>query len=169
MPTNHIPIPIDEMSEFLAVDPTSSTGLRWVQSPSWSVKEGDDAGAMGDNGHFQIKFRGRNYKASRVVYAIHHVVDPGLLEVVHIDGDGRNNTTSNLMLMHHRKHRRSTPKKSGLPIGVCMVKRRNKPYTSHITVNGKLHYLGNFLTPEEAAAAYQKALAELAVKSSVAR
>jgi hypothetical protein len=169
MPISHIPIPVDELSEFLAVDPTSSTGLRWIQSPNRTIKEGDDAGGLATNIKRQVGFRYKAYRVSRVIYAIHHALDPGLLDVVHIDGDELNNTISNLTLMHPRSHRRPAPKKSGLPLGVAVRKGRAKPYAAHIRVEGRLRYLGHFLTPEEAAAAYQKALAEVAVKPSGTR
>ena len=165
MAIKHTPIPVDELSEFLAVDPASSTGLRWIQPPGWCVKEGDDAGGLALNGHFKVTFRGRKYAVSRVVYAIYYVVDPGSFNVVHIDGNRSNNTISNLKLMYQRSYQQPMPKKSDLPIGVYMRKGRTIPYKSQINVGGKYHHLGCFLTPEEAATAYQKALAELADNS----
>jgi hypothetical protein len=81
----------------------------------------------------------------------------------HIDGNGLNNTRSNLQLAtiaennHNARIRQDNTSNFK---GVCWHKAAAK-WTAQIQVNGKHKYLGLFATPEEAHEAYCKAAKEL--------
>lgn len=78
--------------------------------------------------------------------------------VDHRDTDGLNNAWSNLRLATKAQNRVNTVgvrnKASGLPRGVCHYGRW---FRAQIEVAGEKHWLGSFLTPEEASVAYQEA------------
>lgn len=88
----------------------------------------------------------------------------GMLMVVdHIDNNNVNNHVSNLQVITNRQNSsKEKTIKSGLPVGVCFVKERNK-YISQIRINKKQVYLGYFKTPEEASNAYQEKLKSLLI------
>lgn len=84
-------------------------------------------------------------------------------KVDHVDGNGLNNTRSNLRVattsengMNRGKQKNN---KSGFK-GVCFFARTNK-WVAYIRVNRKSRNLGYFFTPEEAHAAYCAAASEL--------
>lgn len=82
-------------------------------------------------------------------------------EIDHINGNGLDNRKENLRWCTHAQNRRNESKKANSPHrfkGVSYDKRRGKkPWRSHIRVNGKQKFLGNFKTEEEAAQAYDDA------------
>lgn len=84
---------------------------------------------------------------------------PEGLEVDHIDGDGLNNSRSNLRLATRTQNSANRGKnrnnRSGFK-GVTFYKRTGK-WMAQIGVDGKNVHLGYYGTPEEAAEAYDKA------------
>lgn len=85
------------------------------------------------------------------------------IEVDHIDGNGLNNQKYNLRLAAHQQnmqnrkvHKNNT---SGFK-GVSWNKSKQK-WVAHISINGKLTYLGRYLTPEEASLVYESKAREL--------
>lgn len=90
------------------------------------------------------------------------VSDPRVL-VDHVDGNGLNNTRTNLRLCSNKENSRNrackTKAVSGflgvgyLPYSISAGRRipRQKPWFAHVTVDGKSIFGGYFLTPEEAA------------------
>jgi hypothetical protein len=78
--------------------------------------------------------------------------------VDHIDSNKENNSLNNLRVITNRENSsKERTIKSGLPVGVCWDKYRNK-YISQIRINNKRIHLGRFNTPEEASNAYQNKL-----------
>lgn len=104
----------------------------------------------------------------RFIYLHREIMKPDSgLSVDHINGDGLDNRRSNLRIVTHAQNmqNRRTQKnnKSGF-IGVSMLKsgkKRVKKYIADIRTNGKSIRLGYFLTPHEAAIAYNKKALEL--------
>jgi hypothetical protein len=80
---------------------------------------------------------------------------PEGFEVDHKDRDPLNNKMDNLRLATHAQNMANSSRyrgsKSGLPRGVC---KNGNRYAAQIRLNGKLTYLGSFLTVEAASAAY---------------
>lgn len=77
-------------------------------------------------------------------------------EVDHINGDGLDNRRSNLRLCTRAQNSWNSKSKLSDMKGVHRTK-GSKPWVALIRVNGKRHYLGNFLTKIEGARAYNDA------------
>lgn len=89
-------------------------------------------------------------------------VPKGITMVIdHIDSDVLNNHPDNLRLVTHRENcSKERTARSGLPVGVSYMQNK-KQYRARIIVNHKEKHIGVFPTPEQASAAYQKALKQL--------
>ncbi len=136
------------------------------------------------NGFYQIKFGEVDFTKLKLVkdyqslgvqikgldkksVLVHQLVASAFLDykwqgnkmvVDHIDSNKQNNHLNNLRVITQRENSsKEKTIKSGLPVGVCFDKLRNK-YRSMIYVNGKLIYLGYFKTINEASQAYQTKL-----------
>jgi hypothetical protein len=76
--------------------------------------------------------------------------------VDHINGDGLDNRWSNLRKATNTQNQQNAGRNLANTVGykgVCFAK-CTKKYQASIRLNGKLIYLGQFMTPEEAYAAY---------------
>lgn len=63
-------------------------------------RAGEWAGYLKPDGYWYVELDGEEYRADRIVYALHHGVDvPGEMDVEHIDGDTQNNDPRNLRLV----------------------------------------------------------------------
>ena len=84
------------------------------------------------------------------------------IQVDHIDGNGLNNQRSNLRVVNTSKNAMNRKKMSGCKSkykGVTKrpAKYKKKQWQASIRVNGKLLYLGDYITQEQAALAYNDA------------
>jgi hypothetical protein len=81
----------------------------------------------------------------------------------HRNGDGLDNRRSNLRPTTNalnQANRRRIRSKSGFKGVSWDSTKRERPWRAHITVNGRMKFLGAFATPEEAARAYDAATNE---------
>ena len=112
--------------------------------------------------------RGGHYYAvskigGKIVYMHRLIMNAKLGEAIdHIDGNGLNNTRSNMRLatqsqnkMNSIKSRRNTSGFKG--VSYCHDKHRNRPWRALIRFSNRLIHLGHFETSEEAAIAYNRA------------
>lgn len=168
----HKPIPINAMRAYLAVDPTSRTGLRWVKLTSnrGDMAVGAPAGTANvcSNGYYTIGFNYKRYLVARVVYALHYGVDPAELQVDHINLDKKDNRIENLRLVTSRQNSQNRPNHGAWPVGVYYNK-VDRRYQAQIYIAGKRFNLGYFSTPEMASAAYQAKCAELETATEAGR
>ena len=105
---------------------------------------------------------GRNYFAHRIAYALHTGEDPLNMHIDHIDGDGLNNSFSNLRLATHAQNIRNSKRPTSNTSGFKgAYKSRWGRWTARIVIEGKAVHIGTFDTPELAHMAYCKAAAEL--------
>ena len=155
------PIPVKEISQYIKVDPTTASGLRWIQDRSSNAKAGDQAGSLHKtDGYHQIKFSGKNYPAHRVVWCLAHKSDvPEGYTVDHIDNDRSNNHISNLQIVSHRHNLSKDRKGSSSFNGVGWYKPRSK-WQAKIRFPDKQKHLGYYEDEEDAALAYNAALLE---------
>jgi hypothetical protein len=151
---------LDLLRQFLEYDPTSSTGLRWVKTTTNRVKPGEKAGQLHSTGYFKVSLHGINYPNSRLVWALVTGEDPGSLHIDHIDKNKLNNQFENLRLVTHRRNMQNRSDQPTPGVGAYYHKQSGR-WISMIGVGGKQVYLGIFGTPEKAAEAYQRALANL--------
>jgi hypothetical protein len=99
------------------------------------------------------------------MHKVHHLVWDAFreeprkgLDVDHIDGNTINNHLDNLQLLTHRANvAKGHRKNRALPTGVYYLA-STKKYIAYAVIQSKTRYLGIYKTPEEASAAYQKAV-----------
>lgn len=103
-------------------------------------------------GRYYVRYAGRSYIVSRVIWIMHNGPIPDAHEVDHIDGDPDNNIIENLRLATsaQNKWNRDHAKVSG-------VVSTGKRFRAQIMVKGVMYKLGKFSTEDEAHAAYQAA------------
>lgn len=79
----------------------------------------------------------------------------------HVDGNGLNNQRSNLRnaTVLQNQMNKSPNRGGSSPLKGAVFDRghKSRPWRASIRLSGRLKYLGNFATPEEAAAAYAAA------------
>lgn len=98
MATKILPLPArDRVLELLDYDFASGV-FRWRQQRG-PVRSGAAAGVINRKGYRYIRIDGVLYRAHRIAWLIVHGVDPGLIEIDHMDGDRDNNAASNLRLV----------------------------------------------------------------------
>lgn len=133
--------------------------------PQHAEKVGKEAGYVntgkGNNKtYWQIRYRGKTYKRSRVVFYMTHGRWPTPC-VDHINGDSLDDRPCNLREATYTENAQNSAlhrgKKSGLPQGVHPYR---QSYRAVITVNKKRFVLGQFSDPSDASEAYQLARRE---------
>lgn len=135
-------------------------GLYWNQTDpkKRSVKNGTRAGSICDGRYRTISIQGKRYYEHRLIFLYHYGYLPKYID--HIDRNILNNDINNLRpasasLNSHNTKSYSKSKLKGV------YKKRSGKYQSQISKNGKLHYLGTFMTSEDAHQAYKDAALEL--------
>ena len=158
----------NDIGDYLAVDPTSSTGLRWIVPTGHRAKAGDEAGTerydpLKDRVSYHTGFKGTNYLNHRIVYFITHGVDPDKLDIDHTDRVPFNNNEENLRLATTSQNNVNSKIRkdntSGFK-GVVFDKNRSK-YRARVHKDGKEILVGRYASAEEAARARDKAAFEL--------
>lgn len=149
----------DQLKHHLHYDP--STGLfSWLNPTSNRVSKGQAAGVLNRALNcIYIGLFGKRHKAHRLAWLYVYGVWPsGIID--HINGDSTDNRIENLREVDKRTNGQNQRKahkdsRTGL-LGVTFDKRKQK-YVASIKYSGKRHFLGNYLTPEEAHQAYLEA------------
>ena len=174
--TKHKPLPplerLNELLEIVPIDPSqfeTCSGLVWKVNQGTRGRAGNVAGTKRPNtkkqGRFdwKVKFDGRLYMASRVIYFMANGVDPGELEVDHEDQNSLNNNVCNLRLGNSslQRHNRGIQKNntSGA-LGVSWHKSTRK-WIAAIRNNQKKTHLGRYICKIEASLAYNNKVIEL--------
>lgn len=132
----------------------------WLVRRAVNTPAGKQAGSVhAHTGYLLLKINGRAYTAARLAWLYMTGSWPTDL-VDHADTDKLNNRWVNLRAASQGQNiqNRDGTAASGLKGAYRRSDRyRNKPWTSAINLDGRLKFLGNFHTAEEANAAYETA------------
>lgn len=138
-----------EISEWFYLDPTSPSGLRWLQDCGMRGKSHsnyrfkDDAAGYKSKNYWIIGFKNKEYAAARIVYCLAHRGIPVDKLVDHIDGDTFNNNIENLRLVDYlingRNRKKNINNKTGYPsISRVRIPNRCGDYNHYYRVLVKL-------------------------------
>jgi hypothetical protein len=151
--------PDPAIREYIAYDPETGV-FTWLKRPFAHSRQqaGDVAGILRPTGYRQIKFRKRLYLAHRLAWWFVHGEWP-LRQIDHRNCRKDDNRIDNLRPATGTQNQGNCGpqerNKSGFK-GVHFNKRR-RVWIAAIGIKSKVHYLGRFSTPEEAAHAYDEA------------
>ena len=156
------PLPDPELlKQYFGYDP--DTGRFWWKKGGSGIIKGSDCGNVMPTGHIRVKFKDRLYLAHRLIWRMVHGVDPGTLQVDHINRDGGDNRLSNLRLVTQSQNLQNSNRyrnnKTGF-YGVYHHKLARK-FAAQIQANKKSKHIGLFPCPLLAAVAYDKAAIKL--------
>lgn len=102
-----IPIP-ENVSDFLAYDPESESGLVWKVKRGYAgCNIGDYAGSLNGSGTYNLTLRGRKYLNHRIIWYLFYGELDHDKEIDHLDGNRKNNNISNLRLVHRTLNARN--------------------------------------------------------------
>lgn len=147
-------------------------GLVWRHRPAchfvdshaanWWVSKysGKPAFTSRSRGYFCGTLDRTPYLAHRVIWKMLHGDEPPMID--HINGDGFNNTPTNLRATDsagNARNSRKQPNTTSRFKGVSWSKAANK-WQAQIRTDGHVKYLGCFTDEEQAHAAYRRAAAE---------
>ena len=114
------------------------------------------AGCFNDR-YPRITVDGKLYLVHRVIWAMVNKVDPGEMEIDHINRDKHDNRPCNLRLATRSQQMANIRRRRDSACGCKGVKKEYNKWVSTITVNKAKISLGSFDSIEEASQAYWKA------------
>lgn len=147
----------------LHYDPETGV-FTWLPDRPRARRSGGEAGVEA-YGYIQILVGGRAYRAHRLAWLYVHGQWP-LHQIDHVNGIRSDNRIANLRdvpEMVNHQNLRATKNRTGF-MGVGKSKNR---FYAAIQAEGKYHYLGHFVTAEEAATAYLEAKRRLHVGCTI--
>lgn len=120
---------------------------------------GQEAGCLHSQGYIVIGLGGVQHQAHRLAWLYVHGDWPPL-GMDHISGDRADNRMPNLRLATVAQNMWNRRAHATNALGLKGVRLRRGKYEASIMVRGQYRYLGTFVTPEAASAAYLKAAQE---------
>ena len=129
--------------------------LTWKSSPAKHIKVGDIAGTKHRDGYIQIRFKGKSYKAHRLIWILHNDAIPNDLQIDHINGVKDDNHIDNLRLVTPQENMWNLTKAKGYSWNKDVSK-----FQARIRISGILKALGYFTNEEDARQAYLNAKAK---------
>jgi hypothetical protein len=134
--------------------------FRWRKHVTTSIRPGDIAGALDNQGYRRITIKSRPYLAHHLAWLYMRGKWCALV-IDHRDGDSSNNRWSNLRsaTLSQSNANRRLPRNNAC--GLKGVSQDRRGWRARIHKNGQDHHLGTFPTPQAAHAAYVKAARKL--------
>ena len=102
--------------------------LFWGISPSNGVVEGEEAGCLTAMGYVGVQFKGKHYKAHRIIYEMHHGEIPEGMVIDHINGNKSDNRIENLQCVTDRYNRHKDSRGSIIKYSNKYKAKRNQKY-----------------------------------------
>lgn len=131
--------------------------LFWIKKPNYKTNIGAVAGYLQPTSkRFDIAFRGKKYRASRLIWLFHHGTLPDYID--HINRDGLDDRIENLRPCTHQQNmqNRNRHKNSkSIYKGVSFNKSKNQ-WVAKIRFEGKQIVCGKFYDEKEAAFCYDE-------------
>lgn len=133
------------MNEWFYYDETSPSCLRWKKKVGGSqkVKVGSVAGALKQKQqgrhmykYWQVRLKGDEYMAHRIVYVLHHKLINNEFHVDHVDHDSTNNKIGNLRNVSHSVNARNMRIFATNSTGVTGVRLRGDRYVAFWSEDG---------------------------------
>lgn len=152
---------IEALRQALNYD-AASGALTWAISPGARAKLGDEVGCIDGEGYRTFIYRGKQYLAHRVIWAIVYGEWPQ--EIDHADRNRANNRLTNLTDGDHFENCQNRDLGPLGPSGVRGVTYHKKSgrWMAQFRHRGRNYYVGLFGTPEAAGYARQQAKEGLA-------
>lgn len=138
--------PLEELKEAFAYDP--DTGLFTHKTSRPSIRKGEIAGHVGNNGYCRISFKRERFLAHRWAWLFLTGNDPADLQVDHIDRVRNHNWISNLRLTTQGPNRANSISKGWT--------KKGSRFRAQIRIADKVTFLGSYKTSEEASAVFQQ-------------
>ena len=154
-------ITLERLRELLSYDPETGH-LTWLVTKSNRAPKGSIAGSPDKHGYLQLGLDQRDYKAHRIAWALMMGEWPkGPLD--HINGVQWDNRWVNLRQVSQAINTQNARRpRSNNKTGFLGVSPHGKTgFRAQLMLDGKVHCLGSYRTPEEAHAAYVKAKRQL--------
>ncbi len=145
--THENPVSVDELRRILSYSPETGEFCWKIARTGKPPKQ---FGVLASNGYLLTRINYKKYLLHRLAWAHTYGYWPETVD--HINRDKTDNRIANLREATRSQNlaNRTVRAKSGYK-GVVRIKGR---YRAGITIGGKSHYLGLYLTPEEAHARY---------------
>lgn len=143
----------DELKRLLDYD--TETGMfTWKVVGGRNIFEGKKAGRINQDGYIEIKVAGKIYKAHRLAWLWLNGDIPPIID--HINRDRADNRPCNLRPATRSQNRTNSILFHNNATGFMGVTKRHdcNRFNAKIRADGKNKHLGNFLSAEEAHAAY---------------
>lgn len=131
-----------DFSSVLEYDEKSPSCLTWKITTSSRAIAGNPAGTIDSDGYWVVRYKGKGYKAHRVILILDKINISGK-QVDHIDGNRSNNLKNNLRVVppavnarNSSKNKRNTSGSTG--VSRCQLKHHK--YWCAIWYTTKIHY-----------------------------
>jgi len=123
------------------IDPISRSGLsRFKASIGRNGKVGPVI-SMGTDGYYRMQFNSKFYRTHRIIYFMHHGVDPGEKVIDHIDGDPTNNRIENLRACTQQENIQNARKRGTGSLAKGVTKRPNGMFRAQISIRDEIHIM----------------------------
>lgn len=148
-----------DWSSILYYSQDSPSGLRWKIRSSTHVYPDSIAGTPDKQNYWQIRYRGKFYKAHRIIWELHNERLTSTQVIDHIDRNPANNKIENLRVATRSENQWNSKSKKKYK-GISLH-RPSGLWTAKIMKHGKTYSLKYFNSPEEAHKAYCEAADKL--------
>ena len=147
--------PLERLHEVFLLDSSSPSGLRWKVTVASRAVAGSVAGSLGNRGYWQVCIDKKKFVAHRIVFFMHHGVDPRENQIDHKNGDKSDNSIDNLRLVDQSINMRNRKTRTDNALGCRGVRKgkdyfRTKTYESYMNLGSGKHIYKYFSTLEEA-------------------